>query len=230
MEFRPNSREGFWLCFQLPLAMFLTKSEQNSYNIAKFLAWILSIHCTYFAISTPLPRLKTSQIRNWLLHCSSFRKPEFPFLLLILMKIIIVELGFFRFTLYLVQGCSLFIWILPKLFETFKHSFSFGEGCLVLQSLVIFGIKVEASFIYDEHDSMTDVGKINIIANVGLVSLLILCSISFIPWFNFVNSPKSFFIAGKYIIIRKICTCLFSCHLAAPSVGLICINLHEDYA
>ena len=57
-------------------------------------------------------------------------------------------------------------------------------------------LKIVNSFIYDEHDTTTDIGRFSIIANVGLISLIGLCSMSYVPQFSFLNSPKLFYITG----------------------------------
>ena len=57
-------------------------------------------------------------------------------------------------------------------------------------------LKIVNSFIYDEHDPSTDIGRFSIIANVGLISLIGLCSMSYVPQFSFLNSPKLFYITG----------------------------------
>ena len=57
-------------------------------------------------------------------------------------------------------------------------------------------LKIINSFIYDEQDPTTDIGRFSIIANVGLISLIGLCSMSYVPQFSFLNSSKSFYITG----------------------------------
>ena len=76
------------------------------------------------------------------------------------------------------------------------------EGCLVLQSLVVFCAKSFLSgVVYDDHDPSTVEGSFNIIANVGLVSLLVLCAISYIPMFSFINNSTTFYLTGEANII-----------------------------
>ena len=62
-------------------------------------------------------------------------------------------------------------------------------------------LKIINSFIYDEQDPTTDTGKFSIIANVGLISLIGLCSMSYVPQFSFLNSPKLFYVTGMTIFI-----------------------------
>ena len=87
--------------------------------------------------------------------------------------------------------------LLPKFFSTFKHSFSYGEGCLVLQSLVVFVVKTFLCVINDENDPSKVDGSFNIIANVGLISALVLCSVPYIPLLSFINSSNVFYLTGE---------------------------------
>ena len=83
-----------------------------------------------------------------------------------------------------------------------QDGLSYGEGCLVLQSLIIFGAKSMLRIIYDEHNPSKVDGSFSIIANVGLVSLLGLCGLSYIPIFNFINSSNTFYLIGKYVFSK----------------------------
>ena len=47
---------------------------------------------------------------------------------------------FFEFGLCLV-AYIIFMMLLQRLFSSFKYSFSYGEGCLVLKSLIVFFVK-----------------------------------------------------------------------------------------
>ena len=200
MEFRPNARDGLWLCFLLPIAMMLTyinvSTHQTSNLTGTLLAFVLSIHSTYFALSAPLPSLQKSKIRKSLLTYSKHNFPLIVTMTVIVLIMILTTLGVFEFLL-----CSvcfmIFRRMLPKLFPAFKQSFSYGEGCLVLQSLLVFSAKSFLSFIHDEHDPSTVEGSFNIIANVGLVSLLFLCSVSYIPMFSFINNSSTFYLTGE---------------------------------
>jgi len=199
MEFRPDAREGLWLCFLLPISMMLTNinnvsTHQSSNLTANFLAFILSLHSVYFALFTPLPSLSDLKIRKKLIN---YFKHYFPLIMtftVMLLIITLIILGLFEFSMCLV-GFMVFKTLLPKLFSTFKKSFSYGEGCLVLQSLVVFCAKSFLSgVVYDDHDPSTVEGSFNIIANVGLVSLLVLCAISYIPMFSFINNSTTFYL------------------------------------
>jgi len=203
MEFRPKARDGLWLCFLLPIAMMLTYSNvsihQTSDLTGTLLAFVLSIHSTYFALSAPLPSLQESRIRKSLLTYSKHNFPLIVTMTVIILIMILTTLGVFEFLL-----CSvcfmIFRRMLPKLFPAFKQSFSYGEGCLVLQSLLVFSAKTFLSFIHDEHNPSTVEGSFNIIANVGLVSLLFLCSVSYIPMFSFINNSSTFYLTGSSMI------------------------------
>ena len=132
MEFRPDAREGLWLCFLLPISMMLTNinnvsTHQSSNLTATFLAFILSLHSVYFALFTPLPSLSDLKIRKKLIN---YFKHYFPLIMtftVMLLIITLIILGLFEFFMCLV-GFMVFKTLLPKLFSTFKKSFSYGEG------------------------------------------------------------------------------------------------------
>jgi len=201
MEFRPKAREGLWLCFLLPTAMTLTyinrttNTHQSSYHTATILSWFLSIHSTYYALSTPLPSFQDSQIRKDLINSSKRHLPAIVITTVIVLILILSMLGILGFVLCII-GYATFMLLLPKFFSTFKRSFSYGEGCLVLQSLVIFGAKSFLCTINDENDPSKVDGSFNIIANVGLISLLGLCSVPYIPLLAFINNSNVFYLTG----------------------------------
>jgi dolichol kinase len=118
---------------------------------------------------------------------------------IITMATFVLTEDFLHFTLCLL-GYLVFMHLLPRLFKKFKYSFSYGEGCLCLQGLIVFLVKTFLSFINNEHDPTSDIGKFNIIANVGLLSLLVLCSVSYIPMFDFINGSKTFFLTGFVMV------------------------------
>ena len=95
------------------------------------------------------------------------------------------------------QNCFTIKVLLPRFFSTFKSSFSYGEGCLVLQSLVVFIVKSTLCVIHDENDPSKVDGSFNIIANVGLISLLALCSVPYVPLLNFINNSNVFYLTGE---------------------------------
>ena len=95
------------------------------------------------------------------------------------------------------QNCFTIKVLLPRFFSTFKNSFSYGEGCLVLQSLVVFIVKSFLCVIHDENDPSKVDGSFNIIANVGLISLLSLCSVPYVPFLTFINSSNVFYLTGE---------------------------------
>ena len=102
-----------------------------------------------------------------------------------------------KFGILYFQNCFTIKVLLPKFFSTFKNSFSYGEGCLVLQSLVVFIVKSFLCVIHDENDPSKVDGSFNIIANVGLISLLSLCSVPYVPFLTFINSSNVFYLTGE---------------------------------
>ena len=97
MEFRPNARDGLWLCFLLPIAMMLTyinvSTHQASNLAGTLLAFVLSIHSIYFALSAPLPSLQKSRIRKSLLTYSKHNFPLIVTMTVIVLIMILTTLG-----------------------------------------------------------------------------------------------------------------------------------------
>jgi hypothetical protein len=85
---------------------------------------------------------------------------------------------------------------LPRLFVQFKKSFSFGEGCLVLQGVIAFCVKCSLNILSDEHDPSTVQGSFSIIANIGLGSLCLLCLTAYIPHLRLMHNSSLFYIFG----------------------------------
>lgn len=206
MEFRPKAREGLWLCFLLPIALMLTyinrttNTHQSSYQTATILSWFLSIHSIYFALSKPLPSFQDLQIRKDFMKFSKSHLPAIMTMIVIVMIVILTMLGILGFILC-IFGYMTFKVLLPRFFSTFKNSFSYGEGCLVLQSLVVFIVKSFLCVIHDENDPSKVDGSFNIIANVGLISLLSLCSVPYVPFLTFINSSNVFYLTGSSMIL-----------------------------
>jgi len=206
MKFRPRASDGLWLCFLLPTAMMLTyinrttNTHQSSYQSASILSWFLSIYSIYYALSKPLLSFQNSQIRRDFMNIFKKHLPAIVTMLVIVFKLVLMTLGILGFLLC-IFGLMAYKVFLPKFFSTFKYSFSYGEGCLVLQSLVVFIIKSFLCVIHDENDPSKVDGSFNIIANVGLISVLVLCTVPYIPMLAFINSSTVFYLSGSSMIL-----------------------------
>ena len=84
--------------------------------------------------------------------------------------------------LEVVLGNIIFLHLLQKLFLSFQHRFTFGEGCLVVQSLVLFSISSIQEMHLPPAQDVTD-HMVTIMASKGffLVLLLILSILSALP-------------------------------------------------
>ena len=81
-----------------------------------------------------------STVIKILLACLLYKFGLFATTTIITIALFVLTQDLFQFTLCFVAYLT-FMQLLPKVFVTYKHSFSYGEGCLVLQSLVLFCIK-----------------------------------------------------------------------------------------
>ena len=63
---------------------------------------------------------------------------------------------FLEFGLCLV-AYIIFMMLLQRLFSSFKYSFSYGEGCLVLQSLIVFCVKSILRLLKFKDDSFKNI-------------------------------------------------------------------------
>ena len=122
--------------------------------------------------------------------------PAIVTMLVIVFKLVLMTLGILGFLLC-IFALMMYKLLLPKFFSTFKYSFSYGEGCLVLQSLVVFIMKSFLCVIHDENDPSKVDGSFNIIANVGLISVLVLCTVPYIRMLAFINSSTVFYLSGE---------------------------------
>lgn len=196
--YRSNTRLGLWLCFLLPLATFQTSSDWAM----KILSISTSAQALNFALSSLLPLKNITQLFytpssmiNTMMNYEHLGSLVtllcvLSFMLTSFLETTVIALAFVGFSL-----------ILPQFFNTFKGTFSYGEGCLVLQCMTFYASKSLLNFVNDIHDPTTIEGSFSIIANVGLTSLFVLCACSYVPLFAFINSSTTFYATGESIEI-----------------------------
>ena len=204
MDFRPKSRTGLWLVWLLPLAFISSNSPAvlhlQSHVIATNVAFVMSLYSTMFALNSfPCVTLKTF-IALMKAPATVITNDRLSQKSVAICVLILWGLSAFKVTLLscILSSVALaaFVWLLPHVFINFRQSFSYGEGCLVLQSVVIFCTKALASFCHEELDPTTIPGSFHIIAVAGLGSLCFLCSISYIPVMSFINNSSIFYAMG----------------------------------
>lgn len=71
-------------------------------------------------------------------------------------------------------ACVVYSVALPQIFAVFPSSFSFGEGCLVLQSVVIYTVHTSLSLLYTNDDLTSIKGSFDVIARICLLSVILL--------------------------------------------------------
>jgi len=216
MEFRANTRVGLWVCPLIPIAMILNDfNVYTSHKIVVNFALHLSFYSLLFALSSlKVPPLKSpnnpkkilqyieilSQSPSTKIFKTNINfKPVIASILIMTFTNLAFGAGLFGTILCLFGYCG-FVYILPQWFSVFKGSFSYGEGCLALQSVLIFMLKSVLSEFFDEQDPTTVDGSFNIFATVGLFSLCLLCVISFLPVCYFVSKSTAFYVTGASLI------------------------------
>ena len=153
-NFRPSSNsysepgkhsysQGVWCSLLLPLAYTVTsfKTPPESYSLI-ITSLLLGSYSIYFATSFGFLnffRNETSERTS--VKCIPFETLQFG----IQHCAVITTLGLILSLWLPIQAAILvcislaaYIFHLPRLFLTFPKSFTFGEGCLALQSLVLF--------------------------------------------------------------------------------------------
>ncbi len=85
---------------------------------------------------------------------------------------------------------------LPELFRLWPQSFTFGEGCIVLQAMTLFYYEGLLSLLYRLDDESTLEGSLSIIAKSGLISCVFFCALPLFPAFRWVGKTAAFVASG----------------------------------
>ena len=179
--FRPGTRIGFWMACLLPLAL--------SNDHTNLIALCTSIYSIFYALegSTNI-KCDVTKIR--------FKQGDSrPIWIMTLATALLASSS--SITAFLYPSSFLaFVYILPNMFTTFKASFSFGEGVLVLQCIIIFVVKLLLNTTQELHDPSTVEGSFYMIANAGLGSVFALCLLFYSPVKIF-QYQTVFYLLGK---------------------------------
>ena len=180
--FRSGCGKGLWMATLLPLAM----------------------------LNDPLILVALSTTIYSIFH-SLDHKSQTKFNSAVVLTIMIALLSFSSLVSLIACLASFlaFVYALPKLFLTFQASFSYGEGVLVLQSIIVFSAKLFINLAQDVHNRSTVEGSYNIIANVGLGSIGLLCLLHYVP-FRVFQHPSTFYLSGFTILFGITLPVLFS--------------------
>ena len=194
--FRAGSRNGLWMASLLPLAML------NDPVI--LVALSTTIYSIFYALDPNNSDTDHDAINK------PITKNKFNSMVAILSTMIAL-LSFSSFVSMLACFTTFlaFVFALPKIFSTFHASFSYGEGVLVLQGIVVFMAKLLINITQDVHDPSTIAGSFNIIANVGLGSIGGLCLLHFFP-LKVCQHPSTFYLSGFSILFGVTLPVLFS--------------------
>ena len=100
-----------------------------------------------------------------------------------------------NFNIYypLVIGISnfFFVKLLPKLLMSFKNQFSYGEGCLITQTCIVFVLSTLRNFIVASSEKKTsDTSLIHLISQCFLLTIILTASLPYIVPFPFTQMRK----------------------------------------
>ena len=163
-NFRDDADHGVWVALLLPIAIGVsnykssasvtpTSSSSTSSWSLFFLSTCFAIHSLYLAKTLRiLPSSRAGQKeKREIKKSSTFAN-----------SIFVAVSGIFQFLWFpwhtvVINSLTLsaFIFYLPKLFQNFRKSFTFGEGCLVLQSLLLFVSRSDKILSLESKDGIT---------------------------------------------------------------------------
>ncbi len=153
--FRENSDHGVWCSLLIPLAIGISNFKHSNGDFSTFLlATFLGIFSLYSALKfCKGEKVKENEQRN------SFSLVKVVF---IVASVIIQSYYWLPTHKIIINIICLagYIFHLPHLFVTFPKSFTFGEGCLVLQSLVLFVSQSDALLVSQVEDSPSIARKV----------------------------------------------------------------------
>ncbi len=134
-NFRDNADHGVWCALLLPISIRVSNLKFSTQSLSStssfYLSTCFALYSLYLANTFRIfPFSETSQREN-----KVFEKTFGSWIFVAASAI--VQYFWFPWHTIIVNSLSLaaFIFNLPKLFRKFPKSFTFGEGCLVLQTL-----------------------------------------------------------------------------------------------
>jgi dolichol kinase len=91
---------------------------------------------------------------------------------------------------------------LRRAFETFPKSFTFGEGCLAMQGIILFSFEAIVTLFLDPtSDDVTTVsGSFARIGKAGLLSCLVFCALPLVPGLSRFRSPSWYLCSGIVVL------------------------------
>jgi hypothetical protein len=153
--FRENSDHGIWCSLLIPFAIGVSNFKHSNGDFSTFLlATFLGIFSLYSAFKICKGEtVKENELRN------NFRIIKVFF---IVASVIVQSYNWLPTYKIIINTICLagYISHLPHMFVTFPKSFTFGEGCLVLQSLVLFVSQSDALLLSQVEDSPSIARKV----------------------------------------------------------------------
>ena len=196
LQFRKHSDPGVWCACLVPFCLLISRFMGNllsdpvnlqmitlsaTITLSSFTLWYRIKHQEH-------PKEKRKQLYN------TEKIDLMLTLFLMLVDMFISGLGFgFLVT---ILGQVIYIKCLPLLFSSFQRSFTFGEGCIALQSVIIFIVYTITSLYEINHNATTVIGSFTIIAQVLLISEALLFISPVFPGLKWTNCPTYFYAAS----------------------------------
>jgi hypothetical protein len=153
--FRDNADHGVWCALLLPISIGVSNlkfsTESLSSSSSFYLSACFALYSLYLANTFRIfPFSETSQKENKVIE-KTFGSWIF------VAASAIVQFFWFPWRTIIVNSLSLaaFVFYLPKLFRKFPKSFTFGEGCLVLQSVLLFVASSDKILFLKSEDGIT---------------------------------------------------------------------------
>ena len=155
-SFRGNADPGVWCSILVPAAIFVSTSDLSTLSLASTLA-----ACSVFEAYRQSLAFETGKKKPF------SKAPSSSSDVAIVLLAGTLQAAYLPLNKALINAVSLWLFelLLPRLFVTFPKSFTFGEGCLALQSFVIFVSKSTNIFTIEaidtpRHEQASYIGRI----------------------------------------------------------------------
>ena len=182
LQFRKHSNPGVWCACLVPLCLLVSRFKGNQLSdpldlqmltLSAFLT--LSSFTSWYRIKHETsPRDK----RNLL-----YDTEKIDLMATIYLSFVTVFMmsGLTFGSLVTILGQVFYIKCIPLIFSSFPESFTFGEGCIALQSVILFVVHTVTSLYDLNHNAATVIGSFTIITQVLLLSEALLFILPVMP-------------------------------------------------
>ena len=202
-NFRKNSNLGVWCVLLVPVCLFISRFDSNF--VLKFQDGLMLTLSAFITLSslTQWHRIKynTRPKINRMLGDSN--NTDLTALFVFGFVVFIVS-GFNSSSLVTIAGLVLYNKSIPLVYTKFPGSFTFGEGCIVLQSITLFIVHAITSLLNQAYHPTSSIESFTLIAQVALLSEAFLFALPLIPGLTWTKCP-TFFYAVSLVLLGS-CT------------------------